>query len=273
MIRVTVWNEYKGQDTDEVKKVYPEGIHKAIEEFLKVNPDFEVRTATLDEPENGLSDEVIENTDVLLWWGHICHDQVSDEVCERVRKAVLKGMGFIPLHSSHYSKPFISLMGTSCSLKWRDHDFERLWTIMPTHPIATGVPEHVELDEEEMYGERFDIPTPDDLVFMGWFSGGELFRSGCVWNRGYGKVFYFQPGHETNKAFQNKHIQRIISNAIYFVAPDLRLEKIEAPEVRPSYEELRLEIVEYMHKEKAYTDTMPNQVIPYSLSKQLNELK
>lgn len=239
MIKVTVWNEYLGQDHEAIKVVHPEGIHKTLEAFLKDDPDLVVRTATLTDPEHGLTDEVLADTDVLLWWGHCHHGEVSDAVVNKVVDAVHKGMGFIALHSSHLARPFVRLMGTSCTLKWRDGDFERLWTIMPNHPIAKGVPEYVELDEEEMYGERFDIPTPDELVFAGWFSGGELFRSGCVWNRGYGKVFYFQPGHETNPAYFNPSIQTIIKNAVHYVAPSVRIDTITCPFAMPSCEDLR----------------------------------
>ncbi|MHB1485454.1 MAG: ThuA domain-containing protein [Saccharofermentanales bacterium] len=237
MIRVTVWNEHRMQDTKEIIKVHPEGIHKTIESFLKQDSSLIVRTAVLDDPEQGLSDEILDNTDVLIWWGHCCHDKLDDVNADKVAKAVLKGMGFIPLHSSHLSKPFTRLMGTSCSLKWRDNDSERLWTILPAHPVAKGVPEYIELDSEEMYGERFDIPDPDELVFLGWFSGGELFRSGCLWSRGYGKIFYFQPGHETNPSYHNEHIQRIIINAVHYVSPAVRIDEIVCPQIEISYEE------------------------------------
>lgn len=239
MIKITIWNEYRGQNKDEIKKVHPLGIHKTLEGILEKNKEFAVRTVTLDDPSNGLTDEIIDDTDVLIWWGHAHHEKVDDIITKKVHNAVLKGMGFIPLHSSHLAKPFVSLMGTSCTLKWRDGDFERLWTILPNHPIAKGVPEFIELEEEEMYGERFDIPNPDELVFVGWFSGGEIFRSGCVWNRGLGKVFYFQPGHETNPSYHNKHIQKIIENAVYYVAPSVRRENIDCEHVVNSYEESR----------------------------------
>ena len=237
MIRVTVWNEYRGQESADIRAVHPEGIHRTIEAFLARDPGIIVRTAILDDPDCGLTDDVLDQTDVLVWWGHCHHGEVPDSVAVRIADAVHKGMGFIPLHSSHLAKPFTRLMGTSCTLKWRDGDRERLWTLMPTHPIAQGVPETIELDEEEMYGERFDIPAPDDLVFLGWFSGGELFRSGCVWNRGLGKVFYFQPGHETNRSYLNEHIQRIITNAVHFTAPVIRAETLGCPHIAVSYEE------------------------------------
>lgn len=237
MIRVTVWNEYHGQEAAAIRDVHPEGIHKTIEAFLAKDPEILVRTATLDDAGCGLTDDVLDQTDVLIWWGHCCHGEVPDSVADRVADAVHKGMGFIPLHSSHMAKPFTRLMGTSCTLKWRDGDHERLWTLMPTHPIAQGVPENIELDEEEMYGERFDIPAPDELIFLGWFSGGELFRSGCVWNRGLGKVFYFQPGHETNRSYLNGHIQRIITNAVHFTAPVVRAKTLGCPHIAVSYEE------------------------------------
>ena len=199
-IRVTVWNEYRHEKRDEaVAKVYPDGIHSAIASMLRDEADLEIRTATLDEPEHGLTDEVLASTDVLLWWGHMAHGEVSDEIVNKVCQRVLDGMGFIALHSGHASKPFSKLMGTnSGELKWRESgDTERLWLIEPGHPIAAGLPEYIEIENEETYGERFDIPAPDELVFISWFSGGEVFRSGCCYNRGLGKIFYFRPGHET----------------------------------------------------------------------------
>lgn len=234
MINVTVWNEDSIETSDEsVLKVYPEGLNGAISDFLKLNDNFNVRTANLEEDDFGLPDEILNSTDVLIWWGHGKHERVPDELVKKIHSRVLRGMGMIFLHSAHFSKPFISLMGTTCSLKWRDGDRERLWTILPHHPIAKGIPEHFELDAEEMYGERFDIPAPDEQIFIGWFSGGEVFRSGNVWNRGLGKVFYFQPGHETNRSFYNEYIQRIITNAVNYVAPVEIVDKIECPHVEP----------------------------------------
>ena len=229
-INVTIWNEGRNEKSNETaKKVYPNGLHNAIAEGLSVNEDFIIKTATLDEPNCGLTDELLEETDVLLWWGHSAHKEVPDELAEKIHQAVLKGMGFIALHSSHFSKPFLKLMGTSCTLKWRNGDRERLWVVSPTHPIAIGLPEYIELPMEEMYGERFDIPKPDDTVFIGWFSGGEVFRSGCTFTRGYGKVFYFQPGHEEYPIYYDENIKRILANAIRWAAPITRREDFDCP--------------------------------------------
>ncbi|QHA93183.1 ThuA domain-containing protein [Bacillus sp. N1-1] len=219
MLNVTVWNENRHEQTsEEVRSVYPNGIHGAIAVFLK--EDFEVKTATLDEPEHGLSEEVLNNTDVLLWWGHIAHEEVSDEIVNRVHQRVLDGMGLIVLHSGHFSKIFKKLMGTGCDLKWREADEkERMWVVDPTHPIAEGLGEKIELDREEMYGEHFDIPAPDELVFVSWFEGGEVFRSGCTYKRGQGKVFYFRPGHETYPTYYHKDIQRVMKNAVAWAKP------------------------------------------------------
>jgi trehalose utilization protein len=218
-IRVTVWNENRHEKTDErVRKVYPDGIHGALASILQ-SQGMEVKTATLDEPEHGLTDAVLENTDVLVWWGHLAHHEVSDAVVEKVYQRVLGGMGLIVLHSAHFSKIFRKLMGTSCDLKWREiGEKERLWVVEPGHPIVEGIGEYIELPQTEMYGERFDIPAPDTLVFISWFAGGEVFRSGCCYNRGRGKVFYFRPGHETFPIFYNKDIQRVITNAVRWAA-------------------------------------------------------
>jgi trehalose utilization protein len=220
-IRVTVWTEFRHEKSDDaVKKVYPDGIHAAIAEGLEEAGGFEVRAATLDEPEHGLTDDVIESTDVMTWWGHMAHGEVKDDVVAKVHRRVLAGMGLIVLHSGHYSKPFRALTGTTCSLKWREAaEKERLWNIEPGHPIAAGIGECFELPHTEMYGEPFGIPTPDKLIFISWFEGGEVFRSGCTWERGHGRVFYFRPGHETFPIFYDGNVRKVIANACRWAAP------------------------------------------------------
>ena len=179
------------------------------------------RTATLDEPEHGLTEEVLAATDVLTWWGHAAHDLVQDTVVDRVHQRVLKGMGLVALHSGHHSKIFRKLMGTSCSLRWRELETEneRIWVVKPGHPIADGVGPFIDIPAEEMYGEFFDIPTPDELVFVSWFKGGEVFRSGCCYHRGHGKVFYFRPGHETFPTYFQAEVRQVIANATAWAAP------------------------------------------------------
>ena len=220
-IRVTVWNEFRHEKThDEVKKVYPKGMHTVIAKALKTQEDFTVKTATLDEPEHGLTEGVLAKTDVLIWWGHMAHHEVKDEIVDRVQKRVLNGMGLIPLHSGHMSKPFMRLMGTECNLKWREaNEKERLWVLAPSHPIAAGLGEYFELPQEEMYGEFFDIPAPDETVLISWFAGGEVFRSGCCFNRGHGRIFYFRPGHETYPTYYDENVIRVITNAVRWCAP------------------------------------------------------
>jgi len=235
MIKVTVWNEFYHETINEaVRAVYPKGIHGTIADFLGKNDDMEVRTAVMEEPEHGLTDEILDNTDVLLWWSHVCHDKVSDAVAEKVKERVLKGMGFIPLHSSHMCKPFRLLMGTGCTLKWREGDKERLWCCNPAHPIAEGIPENFTLEQEEMYGEHFDIPTPDDVVFLSWFKGGEVIRSGCTFTRGYGKIFYFRPGHEAYPTFYNENVQKVLANAVRWAQPLNRRASFDCPFVQPA---------------------------------------
>jgi trehalose utilization protein len=219
-LSVTVWNEYRHErDSDEVAEVYPDGIHEAIAEGYEER-GFDAHTATLDDPEHGLTEGVLDRTDVLTWWGHRAHEEVADNVVDRVVERVLDGMGLLVLHSGHYSKPFKRLMGTRCSLKWREADErERLWVVEPSHPIADGLPERVEIPEAEMYGERFDVPAPDDLVFLSWFEGGEVFRSGCCYARGSGKVFYFRPGHETYPIYYRDDVRDVLANAARWAAP------------------------------------------------------
>src|SRR5579883_1721848 len=209
-IRVTIWNEFRHErNWPEVAKIYPEGMHGAIAQGLK-KEDFTIRTATLDEPEHGLTTEVLDQTDVLIWWGHMAHGEVQDEIVARVHKRVLDGMGLIALHSAHFSKIFKALMGTDCSLKWREaNDHERMWVVAPGHPITEGIGDYIELEHEEMYGEPFGIPQPETLVFVSWFSGGEIFRSGACYTRGQGKIFYFRPGHETYPTYYNAEVLRV----------------------------------------------------------------
>jgi trehalose utilization protein len=219
-IRVTVWNEFRHEKQDaDVQAVYPRGIHIVIAEGL-ADEGFAVRTATLDEPEHGLADAVLAETDVLTWWGHMAHEEVSDAVVDRIQARVLEGMGLIVLHSGHFSKIFKRLMGTTCNLKWREAgERERIWVVEPGHRIAQGLGEYFEVPHAEMYGERFDIPAPDELIFVSWFQGGEVFRSGCCWRRGAGRVFYFRPGHETYPIYYQAEIRRVLANAVYWASP------------------------------------------------------
>ncbi|MFD0958149.1 ThuA domain-containing protein [Paenibacillus chungangensis] len=221
-LNVTVWNEFRHEKQNEaVRKVYPDGLHMAIGGSF--DDRFNVSYATLDEPEHGLTEEKLANTDVLLWWGHSAHGDVQDEIVERVCRRVLEGMGLVVLHSGHFSKVFKKLMGTTCDLKWREAgEKERIWVVSPGHPIAEGIGEYFEIEHEEMYGEHFDIPEPDHLVFASWFQGGELFRSGCCFHRGQGKIFYFRPGHETYPTYYQEEVRRVISNAARWAAPTKR---------------------------------------------------
>jgi trehalose utilization protein len=220
LLQVIVWNEFRVERSNhEVEAIYPDGIHEVLAAPLRA-AGHAVRLATLDEPEHGLGSDVLEETDVLLWWGHKAHAEVRDEVVERVHARVLAGMGLIALHSAHFSKIFTRLMGTSCGLKWRlARERERLWVVAPGHPIVEGLPERIDLAHEEMYGEPFDIPAPDELVLVSWFQGGEVFRSGCCFSRGSGRIFYFRPGDESFPTYHEPLIQRLIINAVRWAAP------------------------------------------------------
>ena len=232
MIHVTIYNEFVHEKTDEaVRSIYPEGIHMALKQHLE-DEEIHIKTVTLDDLPEGLSDEVLEDTDVLIWWGHIAHHKVPDEVAVRVQQAVLRGMGMIVLHSGHHSKPFKLLMGTSCNLTWReDGDYELVWVCNPAHPIAQGVGRFIKLEEEETYGEPFGIPEPDELVFIGGYEGGEVFRSGCCYRKENGRVFYFQPGHETVPTYHHPEILKVIKNAIRWANPIYRVKQLDCPHV------------------------------------------
>lgn len=226
MIRVTIWNEFiHEREYEGIREVYPKGIHGCIEEFLSLNDDMQIRCATMDMPEHGLCEEVLRNTDVLIWWAHCAHEEIEEQVAENVAKHVRRGMGFIALHSAHLCKVLRKLLGTSMCLRWKHGDSEKLVCVNPSHPITKGVKASFVLEQEELYGEYFDIPKPDDVLYLGWFAGGEVFRSGCTFTRGLGRIFYFQPGHEEYPIYYHPEIQKIITNAVRWANPTQRLEE------------------------------------------------
>jgi len=219
-IKVTIWNEHiHEQRIPEQMTQYPNGLHGAIADALSVDGDFEIRFAFFEEPDNGLTDEVLNDTDVLIWWGHAAHAKVDDAAADRVVKRVLDGMGLFALHASHKSKPMVRLLGTPCNIKWRvADDSERVWVVEPAHPIAKGLPDSFLIDREEMYGEPITYPRPDHQIFLSWYSGGEVGRSGNAWYRGNGRIFYFQPGHETFDSLNNEYVRIVIRNAARWCA-------------------------------------------------------
>ncbi len=238
MIKVTVWSENLHGQQEEVRRIYPQGIHGCIADFLQKDKNIFVRTATLEEPEHGLTEEVLADTDVLVYWGHRAHHEFSDEVAKRVQSHVLQGMGLIALHSAHLAKIMTLLLGTGMTLRWRHGDRERLFVTAPYHPIAQGIPSHFDIPIEEMYGEYFDIPKPDDVVFTGWFAGGEVFRSGCTFQRGLGRIFYFQPGHEEYPVYHMSEIQQILTNAVHWCSEVRRQQRpLDCTAVRVALEE------------------------------------
>jgi trehalose utilization protein len=221
-VRVLIWNEFRtDRMVEQVRRVYPDGIHYVLDALLRDN-GFHTRTATLDEPEHGLTRAALVETDVLIWWGHRAHDEVEDRIVERVQERVHAGMGLVVLHSGVDSKLFKKLMGTGCTINWRDDgERERLWVVTPDHPIAAGIDRYFELEKEEMYGEVFGIPAPEEIVFISWFQGGEVFRSGCTFRRGLGRIFYFRPGHETFPTYYDANVRRVIVNGCRWAAPNI----------------------------------------------------
>jgi trehalose utilization protein len=226
LLRVTVWGEGRHEQTDpNVAELYPTGMHTTIAEAVRehLGSAVEVTAVTLDDPGQGLPADVLDNTDVLTWWGHAAHEEVEDALVSRVHDRVMAGMGLVVLHSGHHAKIFRRLMGTTCNLLWRNEgDRELLWTVSPTHPIAAGVPSPIVLDRHEMYGEYFDIPAPDDLVLVSSFSGGEVLRSCCTFRRGHGKVVYFSPGDQEYPVYHHPDIRRVIANSVSWASPALQ---------------------------------------------------
>ena len=246
-IRATLWNEFRHEKSNEgVKKIYPNGLHRAIGAALEEAGGFETRYASLDEPEHGLTQEVLDNTDVLYWWGHMAHGEVKDEIVDRVQQRVLQGMGLIVLHSGHFSKIFRRMMGTNCSLQWREiAEKERVWNLAPNHPITEGIGKYFEIPNTEMYGERFDIPEPDRQIFISWYEGGEVMRSGCLWERGNGRVFYFAPGHESYPIYYNPDVRKVLVNAGRYCAARVCIDTAPAPHTEKPIENVPPKHVEF----------------------------
>lgn len=228
-MNITIFNEGRDEKRKpEVLSVYPKGIGGVLKEIIEKLPSVQVlKVASLYEPECGLTEEILERTDVLVYWSHGGNDEFPDIVAERVRDFVLRGMGFVVLHSANGAKAFKMLMGTSCTMRYRHNDCERMICCNPTHPIAQGVSERFVLETEETYGEFFDIPKPDDLLYLGWFDSGEACRSVCTWYRGYGKIVYLQPGHETNPTFYHPDMQRLIQNSCQWAMPAVRKRAVQ----------------------------------------------
>ncbi|MDE2747367.1 MAG: ThuA domain-containing protein [Chloroflexota bacterium] len=207
------------EETEGVRKIYPDGIHEAIAAPLR-EQGFSVQTAILDEPEHGLTETALDETDVIIWWGHMVHDKVDDMIAERVYKRIVDGgMGFIALHWGAGSKVFRKLMDATCSVTpLVSGTPERLWVIEPAHPIAHGLEASFLVPQTEIYGEPFDIPAPDTIVFISSWPSGEVCRSGCCFQRGRGRVFFFRPGHETYPIYYQSEVQQVIANSVAWAA-------------------------------------------------------
>ncbi len=225
-IRVTIWNEFvherqEGEWGDKIREFYPHGIHNTLKENLAAE-DLEIRAVSLQDPDQGLPDDLLQNTDVLFWWGHCAHGQVADELVAKIQRRVLEGMGLVVLHSGHESKIFQRMMGTRCNLRWREiGESERLWVVDPAHPIVRDVPMTFSLPHTEMYGEPFGIPQDGHIVLMSWYQGGNVFRSGVAFQRGAGRIFYFSPGHESIPIYHDQNILKVLANATRWAAPEL----------------------------------------------------
>ncbi|MFN0078908.1 MAG: ThuA domain-containing protein [Prosthecobacter sp.] len=268
-IRLLVWDEQQPQQ----KPAYGEKfLGETIAAHLEKLPGLSVKSARLDDAEQGLSDAALDATDVLIFW---CHRRVKDQDdarMEAVVKRVMEGkIGFIGLHSAHWAKPFVRLMqerskadamkqvpeSERASVKWEfvnDQPYYKgigraaritpfveksegnvwrltfpqcvfpvyrndgapghLTTLLPQHPIAAGLPAQWDLPQTEMYGEPFHVPAPDEVVFEEKWDKGEHFRSGCVWQVGKGRVFYFRPGHETYPIYKQAEPLRVVENAV-----------------------------------------------------------
>ena len=215
--RVVVWSEGTAP-----KRVYPKDVNTTIAEGLQpLSPTWEIVTASLADPEQGLTEESLAKTDVLIWWGHQKHGQVKDALVARiVRRVKEDGMGFIALHSAHFAKPLKKLLGTNCGWKGGyvcDGSKVELIVKDKNHPIVRGVSDF-SLANTERYSEPFEVPEPEAVVLDGIYirpdGTKEHSRHGLVWTVGKGKVFYFQPGHETYPHYFDPNVQKVLCNAV-----------------------------------------------------------
>jgi trehalose utilization protein len=242
-VRVLVWDENPPHAD---KKLYPEGIRGAVADALNASGNGQIQaiTAHLDEDEQGITASKLADADVLIWWGHARHAEVSDETAALVKTAVHEnGLGFLPLHSAHYSKTFKGVLGCTGHLKggWREiagFEPEEITVCAPRHPIAQGIEDFV-IEAEEMYGAPLGAPPFETLVFQSYFPhGGEYFPCGFTLTvgegidaqftsgpgggkgqgEGAGRVFYFRPGHETVPTYHLPVVQQIIRNGVLWCA-------------------------------------------------------
>lgn len=260
-INVTIWNEYihereAGPVGELIRTIYPDGIHNALAKNLSAE-DLNISAVSLDMPAQGLPDELLNYTDVLLWWGHVGHAKVDDALVEKIHSRILHGMGLIVLHSGHLSKIFRRVTGTQCRLRWREvGEKERVWTVDNSHPIAQGLPETFVIPNTEMYGEPFNIPDDGKIIFMSWYEGGNVFRSGVAFQRDAGKIFYFSPGHETYPIYYDENVLKVLNNAIRWATPaagvvsDRITPQPEPPEKITTENPLKKLNTEALHKSK-----------------------
>jgi trehalose utilization protein len=103
---------------------------------------------------------------------------------------------------------------------WRaDGEPSHVTTLLPDHPIAQGLPARWDIPQTEMYDEPHHIPQPDAVVLEERWDKGEQFRSGCAWQIGKGRVFYYRPGHETYPIYRQQENLLVIENAARWAAP------------------------------------------------------
>lgn len=216
-IHAAVWSEETAP-----QDVYPNDVNSTIAEHLNEHADIVAKAVSIDHAEQGVSTELLDWCDVLLWWGHLRHDDVSDTTVDRVERYVReRGVGYIGLHSGHYARPFKRLIGTSGDLgSVRDEgETEQIEVVSPSHPIAAGINDF-SLPQVEMFGEPYDIPEPDDVIFESNFANGGEFRSGVTFTFGAGRGFYFRPGHEEYRIYHDLTVRTILANATRWAASD-----------------------------------------------------
>ena len=210
-IRVRIWCEGTAP-----KSVYPRDIDGALGDFLGKRKDLVVSRARLDDADVGLSDGALDATDALIWWGRLRHADLPDSRARAIAARVRAGkLGFIALHASCLSKPFVELMGGPCELGGFREDGrpERVEIKDRDHPIARGVAPFT-IPRTSMFAEPFKVPKPDSIVMMSTFDRGETFRSGMTWTVQKGRVAYFRPGHDGFPVFFHPSVRQVIANSV-----------------------------------------------------------
>jgi trehalose utilization protein len=214
-VRVLLWSEQT-----EPRDVYPTGISGALADHLNQHKEFEAKTAKLDDPDAGVGEAALAETDVLVWFGHKKHGAVPDDAVERVVKHIReRGMGFVGLHSTHFAKPLKKALNDTGA--WSSYkNFgqpEQMWVVLPKHPIAKGLKDFT-IPKEEIYTEPFEVPEPEAVIVEGTWPSGHRNRECMVWTLDKGRFVYIRAGHEDYPIYFMPEMQTLVRNGVLWAA-------------------------------------------------------